>query len=51
MTDLSMVEAVASKINGLNGFVETMQGATARVAVAIARYELRNQAPVTGGAS
>jgi hypothetical protein len=41
---VEFVEAIAPKIEGLNGFVETMRGASARVACAIARFELRNQA-------
>ncbi len=50
-TFVGFVEEIAPKIEGLNGFVETMRGASARVACAIARYELRNQAAAHGGTS
>ena len=40
---VEFVEGVASKIDGLSGFVDTMRGTVARLSVAIARYELRNQ--------
>ena len=40
---VEFVEGVATKINGLDGFVEAMRGAIARVSVALARYELQNQ--------
>jgi len=42
-TFAELVEGVATKINGLEGFVEAMRGAIARVSVALARYELQNQ--------
>ena len=50
-TFVGFVEEIAPKIEGLNGFVEAMSGASARVACAIARYELRNQAAAHGGTS
>jgi hypothetical protein len=40
---VEFVEGVAAKISGLDGFVEAMRGAIARVSVALARYELQNQ--------
>ncbi len=40
---VEFVEGVATKINGLDGFVEAMRGAIGRVSVALARYELQNQ--------
>ena len=43
-TFVEFVEGVATKINGLEGFVEAMREAVARVSVAVARYELQNQA-------
>ena len=40
---VEFVEGVAAKISGLDGFVEAMRGAIARVSIAVARYELQNQ--------
>ncbi len=40
---VELVEGVAAKVSGLDGFVEVMRGAIARISVALARYELQNQ--------